>query len=123
MGMYTDPARLRATDPGKVENNPMWIFHDTFNPDKTWINEAKDRYLNGQIGDVECKKMLIEVLDALIEPIRMRRQAYEKSPERVLEVLREGTEKANFIAEQTLIEAKKAMGQDYFVRDLKITTI
>ncbi len=73
--MYTDPKRLKATDPGTVENNPLWVFHDTFNPDKQWVEEAKARYRAGTIGDVECKKRLIEVLVALIEPMRERRFA------------------------------------------------
>nr|WP_258267252.1 hypothetical protein [Coxiella-like endosymbiont] len=56
MNMYTDPNRLYASDPGTIENNPLWIFHDIFNPDKNWIEEAKQRYREGKIGDVECKK-------------------------------------------------------------------
>jgi cysteinyl-tRNA synthetase len=60
MGRYTDPHRIRKTDPGRVENNPLWIFHDTFNEDKAWVNEAKEKYRQGQIGDVECKQKLIE---------------------------------------------------------------
>ncbi|HEX4044997.1 MAG TPA: tryptophan--tRNA ligase, partial [Gammaproteobacteria bacterium] len=66
MSMYTDPNRLKATDKGTVENNPLWIFHDTFNPDQAWVEEAKNRYRAGTIGDVESKKRLIEVLVALI---------------------------------------------------------
>ena len=54
--MYTDPKRLKATDPGTTENNPLWIFHDTFNPDKQWVEETKARYRAGEVGDVECKK-------------------------------------------------------------------
>jgi tryptophanyl-tRNA synthetase len=114
MGMYTDPNRLKATDPGKVENNPLWIFHETFNPDQAWVKEAEERYRSGTIGDVECKKKLIEVLVSLTEPMRARRQTYEKDPAQVLAILREGTDKANAVAEETLKLAKKAMKQDYF---------
>lgn len=114
MGMYTDPNRLKATDPGKVENNPLWIFHETFNPDQAWVADAKERYRQGKIGDVECKKKLIDVLVHLIEPIYKRRQQYENDPAHVLAVLREGTEKANGVAEETLKLAKEAMKQDYF---------
>lgn len=114
MNMYTDPNRLKATDPGKVENNPLWIFHETFNPDKNWVAEAEERYRQGKIGDVECKKKLIEVLVSLIEPIRLRRENYEKHPEHVLDILRQGTEKANAVAGETLRLAKQAMKQDYF---------
>lgn len=114
MGMYTDPNRIKATDPGRVENNPLWIFHETFNPDQAWVNEAKERYRLGTIGDVDCKKKLIDVLVHLIEPIRLNRMIYEKDPGQVLAVLREGTEKANVIANETLRLAKIAMQQDYF---------
>src|SRR3990167_6997121 len=62
MSMYTDPKRLKPTDKGSIENNPLWIFHETFNPDKDWVKEAENKYQNGEIGDVECKKRLIEVL-------------------------------------------------------------
>jgi tryptophanyl-tRNA synthetase len=112
--MYTDPKRLKATDPGTVENNPLWIFHETFNPDKAWVEESKAKYREGKIGDMDCKKRLIEVLVALIEPISQRRQVFEKDPGQVLHILREGTEKANVVAEATLQLAKKAMKQDYF---------
>ena len=114
MGMYTDPHRLKATDPGTVENNPLWIFHETFNPDKDWVHEAEERYRLGKIGDVECKKRLIDVLVSLIEPMRQRRQVYENDPEQVIAILREGTEKANVIAQETLVLAKQAMKQSYF---------
>jgi len=114
MSMYTDPNRLRPTDPGTIENNPLWIFHETFNPDKGWIQEAEERYRKGQIGDVECKKKLIEVLVNLIDPFRLRREVYEQDPGQVLDILRKGTEKANAVANETLLKAKQAMKQDYF---------
>lgn len=112
--MYTDPKRLKATDPGSTENNPLWIFHETFNPDKKWVEEAEARYRRGEIGDVECKKKLIDVLVDLIEPIRKRRLMYEKDPAQVISILRDGTEKANEVAENTLKLVKKAIKQDYF---------
>jgi tryptophanyl-tRNA synthetase len=112
--MYTDPKRLKASDPGTVENNPLWIFHETFNPDKAWVEESKAKYREGKIGDMDCKKRLIEVLVELIEPIYQRRQVFEKDPGQVLQILREGTEKANAVAEVTLQLAKQAMKQDYF---------
>lgn len=113
MSMYTDPKRLKATDPGSIENNPLWIFHETFNPDQKWVEEAQDRYRKGQIGDVECKKRLIDVLVALIEPMRQRRLALEKEPTYVMNVLKQGAEKANKIAQETLQMAKIAMFQNY----------
>lgn len=112
--MYTDPKRLKATDPGTVENNPLWIFHEIFNPDKAWVEESKALYRAGKIGDMDCKKRLIEVLVSIIEPIHKRRQVYEQDPAQVLTILREGTEKANAVALETLSLAKKAMRQDYF---------
>lgn len=120
-GMYTDPKRLRATDPGTVENNPMWLFHETFNPDKTWIVETQAKYRAGAIGDVDCKKKLIDVLVALVEPMRQRRLELEKDPGEVLNILRQGTARANAVAEVTLQLAKKAMKQDYFARELKLS--
>ncbi len=114
MGMYTDPNRLKATDPGRVENNPLWIFHETFNPDKAWVEDAEERYRQGKIGDVECKKKLIEVLVAVTEPFRQQREYYEKNQDVVLNILKEGTEKASAVADETLKLAKEAMKQDYF---------
>ncbi len=114
MNMYTDPNRLKATDKGRVENNPLWIFHETFNPDTAWVADAEERYRQGAIGDVECKKKLIEVLVNIVEPFRQRRMMYEKDPAAVLNILREGTERANVVAEETLALAKKAMKQNYF---------
>lgn len=114
MAMYTDPNRLKATDKGTVENNPLWIFHETFNPDKTWVEEAKARYREGTIGDVECKKRLVDVLVELIEPMRQRRLKYEQDLHYVKKVLQEGTAKANQVAQETLLLAKEAMRQRYY---------
>jgi len=114
MGMYTDPKRLKPTDPGTIENNPLWIFHETFNPDKAWVQEAQDRYRLGKIGDVECKKKLIEVLVQLINPMRERRLVLEKDPGQVMAILKEGTGRANAVAEETWALAKQAMKQDFF---------
>ena len=113
MGMYTDPNRLRATDPGKVENNPLWIFHDTFNTDKTWVMEAKEKYRAGAIGDVECKKKLIEIIIALLEPMQKRRQALIGNDDYILSVIREGAVKANAVANETLRKVKRWIEQVY----------
>lgn len=120
MGMYTDPNRIRATDPGRVEGNPLWIFHETFNPDQAWVAEHEELYRQGKVGDVAMKRKLVEVLDALIGPIRARRKHFEDRPDDVLDVLREGTRRANALAEQTLAKAKAAMKQDFFTRELRI---
>lgn len=114
MSMYTDPKRLKATDPGTLENNPLWIFHDYFNSDVNWLEDAKARYQAGKIGDVECKKKLIDILVALIEPIRLRRIQYENDMDFVRGVLKTGTQRANQEANQTLRLAKEAMLQAYF---------
>jgi tryptophanyl-tRNA synthetase len=114
MAMYTDPKRLKASDPGTVELNPLWIFHETFNPDQGWVNDAEERYRHGKIGDVECKKRLIEVLVELIGSIRQRREVYEQDPAQVLQILSEGTQRANAVASKTLALAKVAMKQNYF---------
>lgn len=120
MGMYTDPKRIRATDPGTVENNPLWIYHETFNPDKPWVTEQEEAYRAGKVGDVVIKRRLVEVLNTLIEPIRTRRKHYEARQDEVLDALRLGTARANGLAEETLALAKKAMKQDYFGRRLTI---
>lgn len=114
MSMYTDPNRLKATDPGTVENNPLWIFHETFNPDIVWVNDAEERYRAGTIGDVECKRKLIDVLVALIEPMRQRRLQYENDIHEVKKLLQAGTDKANTIADSILVSAKEKMYQRYF---------
>lgn len=113
MGMYTDPNRLKATDPGTVENNPLWIFHDTFNPDTAWVEETKARYRAGTVGDVECKKKLIDVLVELLKPMQARRAEYASDPAQVLAVLRDGAARANAVAEETLKAAKESIGQLY----------
>ena len=113
MKMYTDPARLKATDPGQTDNNPLWIFHETFNPDTHWVEETKALYRTGQIGDVACKKKLIEVLVALISPMRERRAHYATDPAEVLRILRAGNARANEQAQITMALAKKAMQQDF----------
>jgi tryptophanyl-tRNA synthetase len=115
-GMYTDPKRIRATDPGKVEDNPLWIFHETFNPDKAWVAEQEAAYRQGKVGDVVIKKRLTEVLNTILEPIRSRRRHFEDRPDDVIAALRQGTQKANAVAEETLALAKTAMKQDYFGR-------
>lgn len=113
MGMYTDPNRLRATDPGTIENNPLWFFHDTFNADKDWVEETKQRYREGKVGDVDCKKRLIDIIVALVDPMRQRRAEYEKEMSQVLSILENGAAKANEIAVKTLTLAKEAISQIY----------
>jgi tryptophanyl-tRNA synthetase len=122
MGMYTDPNRKRATDPGETnpDKNPLWAFHETFNPDQKWVAETQAKYKVGGVGDVEVKRKLVDVLVALIDPIRLRRQQWEKDPAAVLRVLQQGTARANALAEETLTLAKKAIKQDFFPRRLEL---
>ena len=122
MGMYTDPKRITGKEPGETDpaRNPLWAFHETFNPDAAWVEEHRARYAAGTVGDVPVKRKLVEVLNTLIEPIRTRRRQYEARPDDVLDVLREGTRRANAVAEETLAMAKKAMKQDYFPRTLSL---
>jgi tryptophanyl-tRNA synthetase len=122
MGMYTDPKRIRATDPGETdpEKNPLWAFHETFNPEAAWVDEHREMYKYGKVGDVVIKRKLIDVLNTLLEPIRTRRKQYDQRPDDVIDILRAGTVRANEVAEETLVLAKKAMKQDYFSRELRI---
>jgi len=120
MGMYTDPNRVRKTDPGETDptKNPLWAFHETFNDDAAWVAETRDAYAKGQVGDVDVKKRLVEVLNDLIGPIRDRRAGIKIDD--VLDALRLGTLRANEVAEDTLARAKAAMKQNYFDRELSI---
>lgn len=114
MTMYTDPKRIHPTDPGTVEGNPVFIYHDAFNPDREEVSEFKKRYEAGTIGDVEVKRRLAQVLNEVLEPIRNRRKEYEAKPEAVQEILKEGTRKAQNVAKETITKVKKAMKIDYF---------
>jgi len=111
--IYTDPNRLTATTAGRVENNPMWTFHDVFNEDKEWVIEAKKAYTEGKISDSECKVKLFDVLDNILDPIRERRSYYEGRPNRVLEILAAGGEKAKIVADKTLHGAKELISQTF----------
>src|SRR6266542_4072878 len=102
MGMYTDPARIRATDPGKVEGNPVFAYHDAFNPDKAEIAELKERYRGGRVGDVEVKQRLVAVLDAFLAPIRERRAMFERDPRIVEDIIRAGSDRARAETKATL---------------------
>lgn len=113
MNMYTDPNRLHTTNPGKIENNPLWIFHDAFNPDKNWVEEAKVRYRKGQIGDVECKKRLIDALLEFLNPIRQRRSDYARDIIQVNKILSDGAIQANDLANETLRFVQKVTRQQF----------
>ncbi len=110
MSMYTDPTRIHATDPGHVEGNPVFAYHDIFNPDKAEVDAFKSRYREGRIGDVEIKQRLVEVLNNYLAPLRERRAEYIAQPKMLFDVLFSGTVKAKFIAQQTLEEVHQKMG-------------
>lgn len=114
MGMYTDPARIRATDPGRVEGNPVFALHDTFNPDAAEVADLKERYRAGKVGDVEVKRRLVAALERFLEPIRERRARYAADAGRVDEIIRAGSDRARAEARRTLHEVRAAMRLDYF---------
>ncbi|TDI87028.1 MAG: tryptophan--tRNA ligase [Caldithrix sp.] len=114
MKMYTDPTRLRATDPGHVEGNPVFMYHDAFNTDKEEVEDLKDRYRKGKVGDVEVKKKLIDVLYTFLEPVRERRRAYESKPGLIRDILHHGTEVVTREGRETIRLMRDAMGMTYF---------
>jgi tryptophanyl-tRNA synthetase len=123
MSMFTDPDHLQVSDPGKVEGNPVFTYLDAFSrkehfaqfcPDYADLDEMKDHYKRGGLGDVKVKKFLNDVLQSSFEPIRKRRHELEKDIPYIYEVLKKGTEAAREEAADTLMKVKKAMKIDYF---------
>ena len=110
MRMYTDPKRVRADIPGRVEGNPVFIYHDAFNPNLDEVNDLKSRYRQGAVGDVEVKRKLARALNAFLAPIRERRAYYEAQPGMVEEVLVEGTRRMQVVARETMEQVYQAMG-------------
>lgn len=117
MKMYTDPNRIHATDPGTVEGNPLFVYHDLFNDDKAQVEEFKERYREGTIGDVECKRVLVEKLNTFLDPIRERRRFLEERPDDVIDILRQGARRARPIAQETVAQAREAMGLTSLLAD------
>lgn len=114
MAMYTDPTRIRATDPGHVEGNPVFVYHDFFNADRAEVDDLKERYRAGKVGDVEVKRRLARALNAFLDPIRERRRELLQRPRAVEEVLDAGRERARAEARRTLHQVREAMHLDYF---------
>jgi len=108
-GMFTDPNRKKATDPGTVEGNPVFIYLNAFGDDTHKISELQNLYRQGGIGDVDVKIYLTEVLNKFLHPIRERRAEYETNPELVKNILSDGTAKARATVSQTMTEVRKAM--------------
>jgi len=116
MGMYTDPTRIHPTDPGHVEGNPVFIYHDAFNRNREEVEDLKERYRKGRVGDVEVKEKLARAINHFLDPIRERRNRLANEPGLVEDIIHEGSEKARAEARETLALAKEAMGLVYFVR-------
>ncbi|MCI8427473.1 MAG: tryptophan--tRNA ligase [Lachnospira sp.] len=123
MSMYTDPEHIRVEDPGKIEGNCVFIYLDAFStkedfeeflPDYANLDELKEHYKRGGLGDVKVKKFLIRVLNRQLEPIRQKRHMYEKDIPGVYDILQKGTKAAYEVAQQTLEEVKAAMKINYF---------
>lgn len=112
MSMYTDPNRIHPTDPGTVEGNPVFIYHDAFNPNKQEVEDLKERYQKGEVGDVEVKEKLYKALNAFLEPIREKYNYYEDNLQEVQEIIREGTKKTRKEAQNTLAEVKEKLNFD-----------
>jgi tryptophanyl-tRNA synthetase len=114
MSMYTDPNRIHSTDPGKVEGNPVFIYHDVFNSDKAEVEDLKTRYKEGKVGDIEVKEKLFVALNKYLTPIREKRKEFEDKDEILDQILIEGTAKAREVAKKTMQKVRKAMKIDYF---------
>ena len=111
--MYTDPKRVRADIPGTVEGNPVFIYHDAFNPDKAEVEDLKERYRAGKVGDVEVKTKLAKALNARLDPLRARRAAVLEKPSTLRDILHEGSRKARGIAGETMERVRAAVKLKY----------
>ena len=121
--MYTDPAHLNVSDPGHIEGNAVFTYLDAFAtnqdfadfwPEFKTLDELKDAYTHGGIGDMKCKKMLMKVINRMLDPIRQRRHEYEQDIPEIFNILRRGSEAAREAAAQTMDEVRNAMRINYF---------
>ena len=126
MSMFTDPNHLRVEDPGQVEGNPVFIYLDAFSkpeyfaeflPEYSGMDELKEHYTRGGLGDVKVKKFLNNVLQAELAPIRERRKMWEQKLPDVYDILKEGSKKARETAGKTLEDVRRSMKIDYFDND------
>jgi len=108
--MYTDPNHLRVEDSGTVEGNPVFDYLDAFGTDLKKIQELKDHYRRGGLGDSVVKKYLLDVILKFMEPLQKRRRSFAENPQEVLAILKRGTDYANEVTNQTLSEVRKAVG-------------
>ncbi len=109
-GMYTDPNRIRSDIPGRVEGNPVFIFHDVFNTNKAEVADLAERYRAGTVGDVEVKEKLARAINSFLDPIRERRDRLASDSGYVDQVLYEGTNHVRTEARETILAVRKAMG-------------
>jgi tryptophanyl-tRNA synthetase len=112
-GMYTDPNRLRATDPGTVEGNPVFVFHDAFNTDKDEVTDLKERYRAGKVGDVEVKEKLARAINSFLDPFREKRAYYEARPLLLQDVIATGIRRMQAEAKETMRLVRDASGLSY----------
>lgn len=121
--MFTDPDHLRVEDPGKVEGNAVFTYLDAFStdddfaqywPEYSCLDELKEHYCRGGLGDMKCKKFLNTIINNMLEPMRQRRREFEKDIPEIYNILRRGTEQAREVAAQTMSEVRHAMRIDYF---------
>jgi tryptophanyl-tRNA synthetase len=109
MRMYTDPKRVRADIPGTVDGNPVFVYHDAFNPNKAEVEDLKTRYRTGKVGDVEVKTKLANALNAFLDPIRERRAEALARPHHLQDILFEGSKRARAVAQQTMERTREAV--------------
>src|SRR4029453_17591700 len=111
--MYTDPKRIRADIPGTVEGNPVFLYHDVFNPNTEEIEDLKTRYRAGKVGDVEVKDKLARALNGVLEPMRERRRELSSRPGQIREILVEGSRRAQKVAVDTMARVRDAVRITY----------
>ena len=113
MRMYTDPKRIRADIPGTVEGNPVFVYHDAFNPDTAQVDDLKSRYRAGTVGDVEVKDMLARAINTMLDPMRERRAELLAIPGRLREIVHDGSSTASAIARETMRDVREAVRLTY----------
>ena len=115
MSMYTDPNHIKVSDPGTVSNNVVFDYLTIFDPDQKGLEDLKQRYTNGGVGDILVKNRLVDILESIISPIRERREYLSKNPDYVMDILEEGGKRTREVASTTLTLVKKMMKINYFV--------
>ena len=113
MRMYTDPKRIRADIPGTVEGNPVFLYHDAFNPDEVEVEDLKTRYRAGTVGDVEVKQKLARAINTMLDPMRERRAEVLAQPARVRDILMDGASRARAVAQETMKQVRDAVRLAY----------